>query len=91
MAGSVGLEDLALWTETWSTTEMKSGAAVLRAKGVFFLPNSRAEMRAPAAAIPQDAQFIARTLRLLQGSLRMQPTPANAVRIPVLTGLGLVR
>lgn len=89
-AGSVGVEDLSLWTETNKTSEVKSGG-LLEARGVHFLPNSRAEMRSPAVALPQDAQFIARSLKLFQGTLTMQPTPANNVEFNILTGVQLVR
>lgn len=88
--GAVGVEDLALWTETASLSEVKAGG-VLASRGVFFLPNGRAEMRSPASATPQDAQFIAQSLRLLQGTMQMQPSPANAVQIPVLKSVGMVR
>jgi hypothetical protein len=85
-----GVEDLALWSETHSTTEVKSGGTVL-ASGVFFLPNARVEMRSPAVANPQDAQFISRSMALLQGSLTMKPTGANVVQIPVLGEIRMVR
>lgn len=88
--GSVGVEDLSLWTETAKTSEVKSGG-LLEARGVHFVPNARVEMRSPAVAAPQDAQFIARSLKLFQGTLRMQPTPGNNVEIKILTGLQLVR
>lgn len=88
--GSVGVEDLALWTETPTKSEVKSGGN-LQARGVHFLPNSRLEMRAPSSATPQDAQFISLSLKLFQGTLQMKPTPQNAVVIPVLAGVGLVR
>lgn len=89
-SGSVGVEDLSLWSETAKTSEVKSGG-VLEARGVHFLPNSRVEMRSPAVAAPQDAQFIARSLKLFAGTLRMKPTPANNVQINILTGVQLVR
>jgi hypothetical protein len=89
-AGSVGFEDLALWTETATLSELRSGGD-LRARGVYFLPNDRVEFRSPASASPQDAQFVARSLALLQGTLRMRPTPGNVVLIPVLGGVGMVR
>ena len=88
--GSVGFEDLALWGETANLSELKSGGD-LRARGVYFLPNDRMEFRSPASATPQDAQFISRSLALLQGTLRMQPTPSNVVQVPLLGGSGLVR
>lgn len=88
--GSVGVEDLALWALTSTLSEVKSGGD-LRPTGVFFLPNDRMEMRSPASATPRDAQFIARSLQLLQGSVRMKPTPSNTVVIPKLAGIGMVR
>lgn len=88
--GDAGVEDLALWTETASLSEVKAGGFV-QAKGVLFLPNGRAEMRSPATAEPQDAQFIARSLKLFQGTLKMRPTAANAVRVPILASVQLVR
>lgn len=90
ISGAVGVEDLALWTETSKTSEVKSGG-ILEARGVHFLPNSRLEMRSPAVAEPQDAQFIARSLKLFAGTLRMKPTPANNVTFNLLTGVSLVR
>jgi hypothetical protein len=90
VSGAVGIEDLALWSETSTLSEVRAGGN-LQARGVYFLPNDRVEMRSPASATPQDAQFIARSLQLMQGELRMRPTPRNAVQIPVLGGVGLVR
>lgn len=90
LPGAVGVEDLALWTESATLSEVKTGGD-LRSAGVFFMPNARLEMRSPASATPRDAQFIARTLQLKQGTLRMKPTPGNAVQVPVLEGIGLVR
>lgn len=86
----VGIEDLALWTETSTKSEIKSGG-VMDTQGVFFLPNGRLEMRSPAEANPRDAQFIARSLKLFQGTLQMKPTEANSISAPVLRGSGLVR
>ncbi|MBA2282956.1 MAG: hypothetical protein H0W25_17240 [Acidimicrobiia bacterium] len=89
-AGAAGIEDLAFWTETDTLSQVKSGGQV-EAFGVFFLPNGRLEMRSPASATPRDAQFISRTLRLVQGTLRMKPTPGNNVQIPVIRAIALVR
>lgn len=88
--GSVGLEDLALWSEHAGLSQIKSGG-VLRARGVYFQPNGDNEFRSPATATPQDAQFIARRLSLLQGTLEMKPTAGNNVQIPVLRSISLVR
>lgn len=84
------MEDLALWTEAASKSEVKSGG-VLDVRGVFFLPNSRFETRSPAAVTPRDAQFIAQSAKLLQGTLSMKPTPGNNVQVPVLSSVALVR
>lgn len=89
-AGAVGTEDLALWTEAPQDSQIKSGG-VLDAQGVFFLPNSYLLMRSPADFTPRDAQFIARKLKLLQGTLQMRPTAANNVQIPILESTSLVR
>jgi hypothetical protein len=88
--GSQGVEDLALWTESSGLTEVKSNGELI-ANGVFFLPNASMEVRAPSLPTPRDAQFIARTLGLLQGFFQMQPTPGNVVQVPELGGIGLVR
>ena len=90
-SGSVGFEDLALWGETDELLGVLRSGGDLRARGVYFMPNDRMEFRSPASATPQDAQFIARSLGLLQGTLRMQPTPSNVVLVPLLAGSGLVR
>lgn len=89
-AGAAGIEDLALWTESAQVSESRPGS-FLSASGVFFLPNARFEMRGISDANPQDAQFIARSLKLFQGTLTMQPTPNNTVQVPVLAGIGMVR
>lgn len=89
--GSQGTEDLAIWTETAQDTEIKTGGAVLDAQGVYFFPNAYVQMQAPSDFEPRDAQFIARRLKLLQGTLQMRPTPNNSVDIPILDSAGLVR
>ena len=85
-----GVEDLALWTEAPQTSQVKSGGS-LDAKGVFFLPNARLETRSPASFTPRDAQFIARSLKLFQGTLEMQPTTENSIPYDVLASTSLVR
>lgn len=89
-AGSVGTEDLAIWTESPKESFIKSGG-VLDAQGVFFFPNASVQMSSPADFTPRDAQFIARKLLLLQGTLQMRPTPANNVQIEILDSVSLVR
>lgn len=88
--GSVGTEDLAIWTESPTESYIKSGG-VLDAQGVFFFPNASVQMSSPADFTPRDAQFIARKLLLLQGTLQMRPTPANNVQIEILDSVSLVR
>ena len=88
--GAVGLEDLALWTETAALCDVKSGG-ILASAGVFFLPNARTEMRSPSTATPVNAQFIGQSMSLLQGTMVMQPTPSDAVQVPVLLSVGMVR
>ena len=89
-AGSVGVEDLALWTESANLSEVKSGGT-LDSRGLFFLPNARLEMRSPAAATPRDAQFFSRSLKLFAGTLQMRPTAGNSVLVDFLAGSELVR
>lgn len=85
---SVGVEDLALWTETAAQSDVNG---TLDIQGVYFLPNARMETRSPANLTPRDAQFIARSLKLLQGTLQMEPTPANTVQVDILASVALVR
>ncbi len=85
-----GLEDLAYWTEGAGVSEVRSGGS-LETSGVFAAPNARLEMRSPATGSPQDAQFIARSLFLFQGSLRMKPAKANSITIRVPGGYSLIR
>lgn len=87
---SVGVEDLAIWTESSTLSQVKSGG-IARVDGVLFFPNADVEMRSPASANPQDSQFIARRLKLFAGTLKMQPTENNSVPVPFLASLGLVR
>ena len=84
------LEDLALWSETSSLSEIKSGG-VLLSSGVFFSPNARMEFRSPASGLPRDAQWIVRSFELLQGTLKLTPSPSNAVPIPSTGSFGLIR
>jgi hypothetical protein len=87
---AVGLEDLALWTESAGTSEIKSGATLL-ATGVYFGGNANFEIRSPATGAPRDAQFVARKAWLFQGTLRVAPNPVNSVLFPVAGDYGLIR
>lgn len=86
--GSVGDEDLALWMESGGGLHV---AGVLDGTGVFFIPNGPAQMQSPSTFAPRDAQFIARSLQLLQGALLMKPTAGNSVLVDSLGSIGFVR
>jgi Tfp pilus assembly protein PilX len=75
-------EDLALWTETSTTSEIK-GQGATRTSGVFFFPNATFDFSGQASKdVDLDAQFIARRLWMTgQGTLSMMPNPANVVPI----------
>lgn len=88
-AGSQGLEDLALWTESPHPSEVKSRGEV-DGIGVFFFPNAQVDFRSPALATPRTAQFIARGLNLRQGTLEMRPA-SDYITIPVPGALSLIR
>jgi hypothetical protein len=83
-------EDLAYWSESSDLSEIKSGG-VMRTAGIFFSPNASVAFRSPAIGSPRNAQFVARTLQLLQGTLTMQPVSSDAVRVPLPGGYGLIR
>jgi hypothetical protein len=83
-------EDLALWSESSDTSDVKSGGVMLTG-GIFFTPNSTVEFRSPAVGSPRNAQFVSRRLQLLQGTLDMRPVGSDAVRVPLPGGYGLIR
>lgn len=85
-------EDLALWAETSSPSQLK-GQGANRTEGVYFLPNSAVEFYGQGAQeVPLNAQFFARTLRIRgQGTLRLRPNPADAVLTPLPGALTLIR
>lgn len=87
---TVGLEDLAFWTENGGTSNMATGGQLI-GRGVFFGPNASFEMRSPATGAPVDAQFVARRAWLNQGTMRVAPNPANSVMIPMGGDYGLIR
>lgn len=86
--GSVADEDLALWMESGAGMDI---SGVLDGNGVFFIPNGPAQMQSPSTFAPRDAQFIARSLQLLQGALLMKPTAGNSVLVDSLGSIGFVR
>jgi Flp pilus assembly protein TadG len=84
------LEDIALWTESSDLSEIKSGGVLVSA-GIFFTPNAQINFRSPASGTPRNAQFVSRTIQLLQGTLDMRPVSSDAVRVPLPGGYGLIR
>jgi hypothetical protein len=76
-------EDLALWTETSATSEIK-GAGNSITGGVYFFPNATFNFSGQASQlIDLNAQFLARRLLLSgQGTLAMQPNPEDTVDTP---------
>ena len=76
-------EDLALWTETSTTSEVKGEGNSITG-GVYFFPNATFEFSGQASQlIDLNAQFLARRLLLSgQGRLAMQPNPNDTVDTP---------
>ncbi|MCU1351871.1 MAG: hypothetical protein JWM05_1080 [Acidimicrobiales bacterium] len=83
-------EDLGLWSESSDLDQIKSGG-VLSSGGIFFTPNSPVQFRSPASSSPKNAQFVARTLQLLQGTMDMEPVSSDAVPVPLAGQYGLIR
>lgn len=90
------LEDLALWSETsgkggsaWSV----GGSGGLHLGGIFVTPNADPFTITGGGSIDIfDAQFVTRKLVAAgTGTLRMSPQPQNSLKIPPLSGFGLVR
>jgi hypothetical protein len=87
------LEDLALWTETRSVSNIGGGGA-MTVSGVFFAPNAEPFKIAGTSegSNPANAQFVARRLVVSgNGKLIMRPNPNDAVGIPQPVEFGLVR
>lgn len=76
-------EDLALWTESSTGSEIK-GQGSSNTLGVFFLPNATFTFSGQASQlISLNAQFISRYLRISgQGTLKMKPSVNDSVQIP---------
>lgn len=87
---SVGLEDLAVWSEGDGVSELKSGGTLI-GNGIFFAPNSDYEWRSPATGTALDAQFYARTMFLFQGTLRLRPNKHNTIVVPLAGNYTLIR
>jgi hypothetical protein len=84
-------EDLALWTEASTASEIK-GQGSSRTLGVFFLPNARFTFSGQASqTISLNAQFISRYLSISgQGTLKMKPSVNDSVQTDKPTW-GLIR
>lgn len=85
-----GLEDLLFWSESSQTSSVKSNANLVT-QGIFVGPNMRVEFQSPARGDPRNAQFIARSLALLQGSLYMLPNPNDSTPIPAPGSFTIIR
>ncbi|MEY2570624.1 MAG: hypothetical protein QOE63_974 [Acidimicrobiaceae bacterium] len=85
-------EDLALWSETDSPSQIK-GQGANSTEGVYFLPNTTGTFTGQATqALPLNAQFIARSLRVSsQGNLFLRPNLADAIVTPIPGGIELIR
>lgn len=85
-------EDLALWTETSTASDIK-GLGLNSTSGVYFLPNAPFTFSGQGTQDqPLDAQFLTRRLNVSgQGSLVMMPDPANALEVQVFGNVALIR
>lgn len=85
-------EDLALWAESPSASEIK-GQGSNRTEGVFFLPNAAVRFTGQASQVqPLNAQFWARTLDLSgQGDLNLRPNPNDAISVAIPGSYLLIR
>lgn len=90
------LEDLALWSETsgsggsaWGV----GGSGGLHLGGIFVAPNADTFTITGGGSIDIfDAQFVTRKLVAAgTGYLTMSPQPQNSLKVPPLSGFGLVR
>jgi Flp pilus assembly protein TadG len=91
-----GAEDLALWSESGSTTSTKftmNGGGSMRIVGIYMTPNALPfQLTGGAAQSLVNAQFIASSFSLGGNSnLTMTVDPNNAVTIPQLDRWTLVR
>ncbi len=85
-------EDLALWSET-STASNIRGQGATATTGVFFLPNAAFTFSGQGTqSQPLDAQFFVRRLNVSgQGNLFMRPDPVNSLEIQVFGNVSLIR
>lgn len=85
-------EDLALWSETDSPVFLKGQGANVT-EGVYFLPNSNATFTGQGKQpIGTNAQYFVRTLNVgSQGTLKLRPNPADAIKTPVAGSYSIIR
>lgn len=85
-------EDLAFWSETSAASNIR-GQGNNTTTGVFILPNASFTFTGQGTqAQPLDAQFLVRRLNVSgQGSLVMEPDPANALEVEVYGNVSLIR
>ena len=85
-------EDLALWGETNSTSNLK-GQGGNNTEGVYFLPNGSAIFTGQGAQpIGENAQYFMRNLNVSgQGTLKLKPNPADAIVTPIPGQFALIR
>ena len=86
-------EDLALWTENSSISNVIKGQGANSTTGVYFIPNGSAKFTGQASqAQPLNAQFIVRALDISgQGSLVLKPNPADAIQTPIAGAIKIIR
>ena len=76
-------EDLAVWTESSSESEIKGSGNTITG-GIFFFPNAKFSFSGQASqSIDLNAQFVSRRLEVSgQGTLTMKPNPEDTVDTP---------
>lgn len=95
-ADATGPEDLALWSESATSTSVTSrlgGGGTFQVQGVFMTPNTKLLIGGGASLNLRDAQFVAESINL-NGSgskIDMSVDPNSAVTLPTLSVVGLVR
>jgi len=88
-----GPEDLALWSET-STSSSMAGGGIFQVRGVFMAPNAAPfEIKGGGVQDLTNAQYIASSISLSGNgaTLKMSVDPNSAVTVPDQGLVGLVR
>lgn len=90
-----GLEDLALWSETYGTGSdwQMAGGGTMHLVGVFMTPNaSPFVVKGGATQQLSNAQYVASSFQLTGGAtLEMKVDANNVISFPMLTPFSLVR